>query len=112
MSTPTATRPSAILHLGPVSVNLDTRAIAVNRNPVRFPPGEAAMLAALIRHKGRVVVPTALYIAAQGTDGPATSMATVKVQVCHLRQRLRQAGAPDMIGTVWGMGYIAREPAA
>lgn len=112
MITPIATRPSATLHLGPVSVNLDTKTVAVNGNPVRFPPGEAAMLAALIRHKGRVVVPTALYIAAQGTDGPATSMTTVKVQVCHLRQRLRQAGAPDMIKTVWGMGYIAWDPAA
>jgi DNA-binding response OmpR family regulator len=31
--------------------------------------------------------------------------------ICKLRKKLAQAGAGDLIGTVWGRGYVLRDPA-
>ncbi len=30
--------------------------------------------------------------------------------VCKLRKKLADAGADNLIGTVWGRGYILRDP--
>jgi two-component system cell cycle response regulator CtrA len=32
------------------------------------------------------------------------------VFVCKLRKKLAQAGGENLIGTVWGRGYMIREP--
>ncbi len=34
------------------------------------------------------------------------------VTICKLRKKLSQAGAGNLIGTVWGRGYMLRDPAA
>jgi len=34
------------------------------------------------------------------------------VAICKLRKKLAQAGADNVIGTVWGRGYMMRDPAA
>ena len=35
----------------------------------------------------------------------------IDVFICKLRKKLAQAGAGDLIGTVWGRGYVLRDPA-
>jgi two-component system cell cycle response regulator CtrA len=37
-------------------------------------------------------------------------MKIIDVFVCKLRKKLAQAGAGHLIGTVWGRGYMIREP--
>jgi two-component system, cell cycle response regulator CtrA len=44
-----------------------------------------------------------------GMDEP--EMKIIDVFVCKLRKKLLQAGADNMIGTIWGRGYMIREPA-
>jgi two-component system, cell cycle response regulator CtrA len=44
-----------------------------------------------------------------GMDEP--EMKIIDVFVCKLRKKLAQAGAGNLIGTVWGRGYMIREPA-
>ena len=34
------------------------------------------------------------------------------VNICKLRKKLAVAGADNVIGTVWGRGYMMRDPAA
>lgn len=103
----TTLRPEAILSCGPLRVNLDRRNAAVDGVPVRLAPGEFGILAALVRHKGRPIPAGQLYEAAHGpATGPTT--ATIRVQVHHLRRKLRDAGAPELIGTMLGAGYVAR----
>jgi two-component system cell cycle response regulator CtrA len=34
------------------------------------------------------------------------------VFICKLRKKLAQAGAGNLIGTVWGRGYMMRDPAS
>jgi two-component system cell cycle response regulator CtrA len=35
----------------------------------------------------------------------------IDVFICKLRKKLAHAGAADLIGTVWGRGYVLRDPA-
>ena len=43
-----------------------------------------------------------------GMDEP--EMKTIDVIICRLRKKLATAGVPTLIGTVWGCGYILRDP--
>jgi two-component system cell cycle response regulator CtrA len=43
-----------------------------------------------------------------GMDEP--EMKIIDVFICKLRKKLQQAGADNLIGTVWGRGYMLREP--
>jgi two-component system cell cycle response regulator CtrA len=44
-----------------------------------------------------------------GMDEP--EMKIIDVFICKLRKKLAVAGADNLIGTVWGRGYMIREPA-
>jgi two-component system cell cycle response regulator CtrA len=37
-------------------------------------------------------------------------MKIIDVFICKLRKKLAQAGADNLIGTIWGRGYMMREP--
>jgi two-component system cell cycle response regulator CtrA len=37
-------------------------------------------------------------------------MKTIDVIICRLRKKFAVVGVPDLIETVWGCGYILREP--
>jgi two-component system cell cycle response regulator CtrA len=43
-----------------------------------------------------------------GIDEPEVKI--IDVFICKLRKKLAVAGAADLIGTVWGRGYVLREP--
>jgi two-component system cell cycle response regulator CtrA len=70
---------------------------------------EYAILELLVLRKGMVLTKEAflnhLY---GGMDEP--EMKIIDVFVCKLRKKLAQAGADGLIGTVWGRGYMLREP--
>ena len=39
-------------------------------------------------------------------------MKTIDVIICRLRKKLAEAGVPTLIDTVWGCGYILRDPSS
>ena len=43
-----------------------------------------------------------------GMDEPEVKI--IDVFICKLRKKLAQAGANNLIGTVWGRGYVMRDP--
>jgi two-component system cell cycle response regulator CtrA len=43
-----------------------------------------------------------------GIDEPEAKI--IDVFICKLRKKLAQAGAGELIGTVWGRGYVLRDP--
>ena len=45
-----------------------------------------------------------------GLDEPEVKI--IDVFICKLRKKLAEAGAPNVIGTVWGRGYTVRDAAA
>jgi len=101
----------AVLQLGAMELNLDSREVAVSGQPVHLTGKEFAMLELMVLRKGMVLTKEAflnhLY---GGIDEP--EMKIIDVFICKLRKKLAQAGASDLIGTVWGRGYILREPSA
>ncbi len=99
------------LRVGPLLLNLDSREVSVDGRTVHLTGKEYAILELLVLRKGMVLTKEAflnhLY---GGMDEP--EMKIIDVFVCKLRKKLAQAGGDGLIGTVWGRGYMIREPAA
>ena len=99
------------LRVGPLLLNLDSHEVAVDGQPVHLTGKEYAILELLVLRKGMVLTKEAflnhLY---GGMDEP--EMKIIDVFICKLRKKLAMAGADNLIGTVWGRGYMIREPSA
>jgi two-component system cell cycle response regulator CtrA len=99
------------LRVGNVKLNLDSREVTVGDHPVHLTGKEYAILELLVLRKGMVLTKEAflnhLY---GGMDEP--EMKIIDVFICKLRKKLARAGACDLIGTVWGRGYVLREPSS
>ena len=99
------------LYIGPLRLNMDSREVTVDGRMVPLTGKEYSILELLVLRKGMVLTKEAflnhLY---GGMDEP--EMKIIDVFVCKLRKKLAQAGAGNMIGTIWGRGYMIREPVA
>ena len=98
-----------MLRVGSLQLNLDSREVLVNATPVHLTGKEYAILELLVLRKGMVLTKEAflnhLY---GGMDEP--EMKIIDVFICKLRKKLAMAGAGSLIGTVWGRGYMMRDP--
>jgi two-component system cell cycle response regulator CtrA len=97
------------LRVGALQLNLDSREVLINGAPVHLTGKEYSILELLVLRKGMVLTKEAflnhLY---GGMDEP--EMKIIDVFICKLRKKLSQAGAGNLIGTVWGRGYMMRDP--
>jgi len=91
-----------IVNAGPLSIDLDARAVHAAGAPVDLTRVEFEMLAALARRPGAAVSRAWLveHVLDPGRDGDER---TLDVHVSRLRKKLGDAGA--CIATVWGVGY-------
>jgi two-component system cell cycle response regulator CtrA len=98
-----------LLKIGNLQLNLDSRDVSVEDRQVHLTGKEYAILELLVLRKGMVLTKEAflnhLY---GGIDEP--EMKIIDVFICKLRKKLAQAGAGNLIGTVWGRGYMLRDP--
>jgi two-component system cell cycle response regulator CtrA len=96
------------LRVGSLLLNLDSHDVTVDGRPVHLTGKEYAILELLVLRKGMVLTKEAflnhLY---GGMDEP--EMKIIDVFICKLRKKLANAGADNLIGTVWGRGYMIRE---
>ena len=96
------------LRVGSLQLNLDRREVLVGGSAVHLTGKEYSILELLVLRKGMVLTKEAflnhLY---GGMDEP--EMKIIDVFICKLRKKLAQAGAGDLIGTVWGRGYMMRD---
>ncbi|NNU80779.1 response regulator transcription factor [Halovulum dunhuangense] len=100
----------SIITTGPVAVNLDTRTVEVDGQPVHLTGKEYQMLELLSLRKGTTLTKEMflnhLY---GGMDEPELKI--IDVFICKLRKKLAEAtGGESFIETVWGRGYVLREP--
>jgi len=99
------------LCIGPLQLSLDSHEVLVGGQEVHLTGKEYAILELLVLRKGMVLTKEAflnhLY---GGTDEP--EMKIIDVFICKLRKKLALAGADNLIGTVWGRGYMIREPSS
>ena len=97
------------LQVGPLHLNLDSREVSVDGQPVHLTGKEYSILELLTLRRGMVLTKEAflnhLY---GGMDEP--EMKIIDVFICKLRKKLAQAGVDGLIGTVWGRGYVLRAP--
>jgi DNA-binding response OmpR family regulator len=110
---PRAGRPAAeVYDDGQVLVRLDSREVSVNGAPVSLTPIEYRLLAALVRHSGRILTPDQLLELAWN-DPVGIGPERVKFGVMRLRRKLGQHGGPDLaIEAVRGFGYRYVPPTA
>jgi len=89
---------------------LDPAARAVSRNgrPIELTRTEFALLELLIRNPRRVLTRSEILLAVWGYDfGPTSN--SLEVYVGYLRRKTEADGAPRLVQTVRGVGYVLRE---
>jgi two-component system cell cycle response regulator CtrA len=100
----------SIIKTGDIEVNLDGKTVEVRGNTVHLTGKEYQMLELLSLRKGTTLTKemflTHLY---GGMDEPELKI--IDVFICKLRKKLSEAtGRENHIETVWGRGYVLRDP--
>ena len=101
----------SIIRTGKVAVNLDAKTVEVEGEQVHLTGKEYQMLELLSLRKGTTLTKEMflnhLY---GGMDEPELKI--IDVFICKLRKKLSEAtGGETYIETVWGRGYVLRDPA-
>ena len=93
-----------------MEINLDSRTVEVDGDMVHLTGKEYGILELMALRKGTTLTKEAflnhLY---GGMDEPEVKI--IDVFICKLRKKLEKAmGGDSYIETVWGRGYVLREP--
>lgn len=96
------------IQLGSVLLDLNAKEVAVQGRTVHFTTKEYAILELLILRRGTALTKENfldhLY---GGIDEPDPKI--IDVFICKVRRKLLQAGANNIISTIWGRGYMVRD---
>ncbi|MES2907349.1 MAG: response regulator transcription factor [Pseudomonadota bacterium] len=99
----------SVINTGDLTVNLDTKTVEVSGQRVHLTGKEYQMLELLALRKGTTLTKEMflnhLY---GGMDEPELKI--IDVFICKLRKKLAAATGQNYIETVWGRGYVLREP--
>ncbi|TCS63476.1 response regulator transcription factor CtrA [Varunaivibrio sulfuroxidans] len=100
----------SIIKTGRLSVNLDANAVEIDQTPIHLTGKEYGILELLSLRKGTTLTKEMflnhLY---GGMDEPELKI--IDVFICKLRKKLSDAtGGENYIETVWGRGYVLRDP--
>ncbi|MEE8189444.1 MAG: response regulator transcription factor [Kiloniellales bacterium] len=101
----------SVIKTGKLTVNLDTRTVEIDSQPLHLTGKEYGILELLSLRKGTTLTKEMflnhLY---GGMDEPELKI--IDVFVCKLRKKLTAAtSGENYIETVWGRGYVLRDPA-
>ena len=101
----------SVINTGNLTVNLDTKTVEVADQRVHLTAKEYQMLELLALRKGTTLTKEMflnhLY---SGMDEPELKI--IDVFICKLRKKLAASTGDNYIETVWGRGYVLREPSA
>ncbi len=102
----------SVIHTGRLSVNLDAKTVEVDGETMHLTGKEYQMLELLSLRKGTTLTKEMflnhLY---GGMDEPELKI--IDVFICKIRKKLARAlDGDNYIETVWGRGYVLREPEA
>jgi len=100
----------SIIKTGDIEVNLDGKTVEVRRNTVHLTGKEYQMLELLSLRKGTTLTKEMFLNHLYGSmDEPELKI--IDVFICKLRKKLSEAtGRENHIETVWGRGYVLRDP--
>lgn len=103
-------QPSAqdVLMFSDLTMDLHTKEVRRGDYPVRLTAKEFHLLEFFLRHPRRLLTRLQIMEGVWGVDfEPSTNL--VDVYVNYLRNKLEAEGAPRLIHTIFGMGYIMKE---
>lgn len=100
----------SLIQIGDLTVNLDSRVVEIGDRPVHLTGKEFGIIELLALRKGATLTKEMflnhLY---GGMDEPEAKI--IDVFVCKLRKKLSSAAnGANFIETVWGRGYVLRDP--
>ena len=90
-------------------MNLNSPDIAICSNHVALTVKEVELLRFMVMRKGQVLTKTTLLNHLYPRDDQPDAK-IIDVFICKLRKKLAQAGAGELIRTVWGRGYTVWDP--
>jgi two-component system response regulator RegX3 len=95
----------AILHAGPVEMDVDRHEVRIAGDVVAFPPKEFELLEAFLRRRGRLLTREFLIEEVWGHDYFGDTK-TLDVHVKRIRQKIEaDPHEPNLLLTVRGLGY-------
>jgi len=99
----------SVIRTGDIVVDLEAKTVEVNGQPVHLTGKEYQMLELLSLRKGSTLTKEMflnhLY---GGMDEPELKI--IDVFICKLRKKLKAIAKDHCIETVWGRGYVLRDP--
>lgn len=99
--------PAQVLRYGDLVMDLAERRASYAGRPLELTAKEFELLALLMQHPRRVLTHDTIMERVWGYDFGGESN-VLAVYVRYLRQKLAEAGAPPLVQTVRGVGYVLR----
>ena len=96
-----------LLRFGPIALSAAAHQVSVQGQPVELTAKEFDILELFLRHPNQVLTRDMIYDRIWGYDFGSESN-VIEVYVRALRQKLEAGGAPRMLHTVRGVGYVLR----
>jgi two-component system cell cycle response regulator CtrA len=101
----------SVIRIGELTLDLDAKRVQIGSTPVHLTGREYQLVELLALRRGKTLTKdvflTSLY---GGQDEPEPKI--IDVFICKVRKKLAMAGAgKSLIETVWGGGYLMRDPA-
>ena len=97
--------PPVVLTVADLTLDPPSHRVTRGGLPINLTPKEYAILEVLMRHAGRVVTRARLAERVWETEHDSLTN-LVDVHVSHLRRKIDGSGAPPLIHTVRGRGYL------
>lgn len=95
---------SNIFTIGGLELNIDTKAVILDGNPVKITPSEFKILTLLMRSPGRVFSADEIY--EKVWKEHAVNTDTIMVHVRNIREKIEiNPKNPKYLKVVWGVGY-------
>ena len=108
---PSASRPESIIQTGRLVIDLDTRVALVDNQPVGLAEKEYGIIELLSLRKETILTKEMFLDHLYGRMHEP-ELKIIDVFVCKLRKKIAEAtGGHHYIETVWGRGYVLRDPA-
>jgi DNA-binding response OmpR family regulator len=100
----------ALLTVRGLTLNTINREIRFGSNPLKLTPKEFSIIEFLLYNKNRLITRFNLaeHVWGDAFD-PFTMSNFIDVHIKNLRQKLKDAGCPDIIATVRGIGFIIKD---
>jgi two-component system response regulator MprA len=99
-----------VLRFGELELDPDLHAARYDRHVIELTRTEYQLLELLMLNPRRVLSSELIYDRVWGYDFGRSGNA-LRVYIGYLRRKLEMAGAPRLIQTVHGVGYVLRDPA-